>query len=375
MKNKTDVYSKLAQHLDNLPGGFPATDSGVELRILRRMFSPDEAELALHVSLIPEEARVIARRADISRDDARRRLSDMGRKGLIMALTQPSGAVQYAAAQFVIGIWEFHLNDLDPELIRDFNEYLPTLAREALKFPQLRTIPVNRSLDPQLTVLPYEKAEELIGKAKKFLVAPCICRRERRIAGEACSALEEACLVFDTGADLYERNGLGRLIDRREALEILARADDAGLVLQPGNSQAAMNICCCCGCCCGVLRSIKAYAKPATLVSSPFVAAVSADSCSGCGTCIGRCQMDALRLETGAIDLNRDRCIGCGLCVSTCPTGSLVLERKPASEQPKVPKDGIRTAIQLARARGKLSTADLALLIVKSKVDRLRALR
>jgi hypothetical protein len=58
-----DIYQKLSQHLDNLPGGFPPTETGVELRILHRLFTPEEAELALHLTLIPEEPRVIARRA------------------------------------------------------------------------------------------------------------------------------------------------------------------------------------------------------------------------------------------------------------------------------------------------------------------------
>ena len=62
-----ELYQKLAQHLDNLPGGFPPTESGVELRILRRLFSSEETELALHLTLIPEEPRVIARRAKLSR--------------------------------------------------------------------------------------------------------------------------------------------------------------------------------------------------------------------------------------------------------------------------------------------------------------------
>ncbi len=371
----TDVYQRLARHLDNLPGGFPSTGSGVELRILRRLFSPAEAELALHVSLIPEKARVIARRAGISRDEAGRRLEEMGRKGLITALVPESGAVQYTAAQFVIGIWEFHVNDLDPQLVRDFDEYLPYLTREALKRPQLRTIAVNRSLGPQLTVLPYERAEELVSKARKYLVAPCICRRERRIAGEGCCAPEETCVIFDTGADVYERNGLGRVIDRQETLDILARADDAGLVLQPGNSRNPSNICCCCGCCCGILRSIKKFPKPATLVSSPFVVSVIPESCNGCGTCTTRCQMGALRLDADTVELDPDRCIGCGLCAATCPTDSLVLVRKRESEQPTVPEDGIRAAIQLAQARGKLGPAGLALMIVKSKLDRLLALR
>jgi Na+-translocating ferredoxin:NAD+ oxidoreductase subunit B len=374
MKSATDVYRKLASHLDGLPGGFPSAESGVELRILRKLFSPHEAELALHVSLLPETAPVLAQRAGITLDDATRRLAEMARKGLIYELTPEKGAMTYAAAQFVIGIWELHVNALDPELIRDFEEYLPTLAREALRFPQLRTIPVNRSLDARLTVMPYERAEALVRKATKVLVAPCICRRERHIAGEACSAPEEACLVFDMGAEIYERNGLGRLIGHDEALAILERAEEAALVLQPGNSQAPMNICCCCGCCCGVLRSIKSHPNPAALISSPFVVSFSPEECSVCGDCLERCQMGALRLDAGAIDLNEGRCIGCGLCVSKCPTGSLTLTRKPVSAQPKVPKNGIAAAMQLGKARGKLGPADLALMMVKSKLDRLRVL-
>ena len=38
-----DVYTRLREHLDRLPAGFPATESGVELRILKRLFTPDEA--------------------------------------------------------------------------------------------------------------------------------------------------------------------------------------------------------------------------------------------------------------------------------------------------------------------------------------------
>lgn len=371
MDTKADVYPKLARHLDELPGGYPATESGVELRILRRLFEPQEAELALHVRLIPEEAALIARRAKIGKAEAEFRLAELARKGLIMRLAQEGKPVQYVAAQFVIGIWELHVNDLDPELIRDFEEYLPALFREAWKFPQLRTIPVHRSIEHSMTALPYERAEELVHRAKKILVAPCICRRERRIASEACGKVEEACLIFDAGADLYQHNGLGRPIDHAEALAILARADREGLVLQPGNSQASMNLCCCCGCCCGVLRNLKAYPRPAELVSSPFVASANPDACQGCGVCVTRCQMNALSLESEKAVLQKDRCIGCGLCVTTCPTESLALTRKPDAEQPRVPKDGIQALLQLGKARGKLGTADVAWMMLKSKMERL----
>jgi len=369
------IYQKLARHLDNLPGGFPPSESGVEIRILKRLFTPDEAELATHLTLIAEEARVIARRAKITPRQAAERLELMAKKGLILRSVSDKGQPEYMAAQFVIGIWEYHVNDLDPGLIRDMNEYIPTLFDLEIwkKSPQLRTIPVKRSLTPQLDVMSYENAEELVRQQKKALVAPCICRRERKIMGEGCDKPVESCLVFGIGADHYQHNGLGRVIDIQEALDILKKADKSGLVLQPGNSQKIVNICCCCGCCCGILRNIKRHPRPADLVSTPFVAVADAETCNGCGVCVKRCQMDALSLRNDKAVLDVKRCIGCGLCVSTCPTKSLTLKRKPESEQVKIPKNVIETYIQLGRERGKLTTGDLIKMQLKSKIDRLLA--
>ncbi len=59
----SNIYTQLASFLDNLPGGFPSTESGVELKILQRLFNPEEAELAMHLALIDEPAKVIAYRA------------------------------------------------------------------------------------------------------------------------------------------------------------------------------------------------------------------------------------------------------------------------------------------------------------------------
>ncbi|MCP4535742.1 MAG: 4Fe-4S dicluster domain-containing protein [Chloroflexi bacterium] len=365
-----DVYQKLARHLDDLPGGFPPTESGVELRILRRLFTTEEAELALHLLLIPEESQVIAHRAGIAPQEAAQRLDEMAGKGLIYSIESQDRPLKYMALQYVIGIWEFQLNDLDPELIRDMEEYMPALLDETWKVPQLRTIPVGRSIDADLMVLPYEKAKELVQGHERILVAPCICRRERRLVGEGCDKLEESCLVFGNARGLYERNGLGRVIDQQEALDILKRADEAGQVLQPANSKNPSIMCTCCGCCCGVLRNLKLHPKPASLISSPFVAAVDADTCIDCGICEDRCQMDALSLVDGTISLDMDRCIGCGLCVSTCPTGALTLVRKPDVEQPHVPKNILESYARLARARGKLGFADLVRMPLRSVVDR-----
>ncbi len=348
------IYQKLAHHLDSLPGGFPPTESGVELRILQRLFTPEEAKLAVCVTPIPKEAAAIARRAGMHPKVATQCLEIMARKGLIYSTKQGDRGARYRANQFVIGIWEFHVNDLDADLIRDMRTYMPTLFKEAWTVPQLRTIPVGRSLTVENRVLPHEQAEELVRRQEKFVVAPCICRREHTMVGQGCDKPEEACLVFGTGADYYAQSGLGRVIDLQEMLAILNRADEEGLVLQASNSQKAVNICCCCGCCCQVLKNAKRHPEPARLVPSPFVAAVDRDICEGCGLCLERCQMEALQLDDDTVVLDAKRCIGCGLCVTTCPTGSLALMRKPASEQPDVPGSMLEAFVKLGRARGKL---------------------
>jgi Fe-S-cluster-containing hydrogenase component 2 len=353
-----EVYSRLREHLDRLPSGFPATESGVEIRILKKLFTPEEAELATQVSMRLDPAGKIAARAGLPEAEAASRLKEMSRKGLIFSIEEPGRPPVYMAAQFVIGIWEYHVNDLDPDLIADMEEYMPALSRTAFDtFPQLRTIPVGKSIGAGLEVMPYEQAEEIVRRQTKFLVAPCICRREHKMKGEGCDKLPEACLVFGWGADYYERNGLGRQITLEETLEILKKAEADGLVLQPGNSQEIVNICCCCGDCCLVLKSLKRLPAPAAALVSPFVARLDREICVGCETCIERCQMDALAMADGAAVLNPERCIGCGLCVSTCPSGALMLERKPPELQPVVPKNA-REAFELrAKARAEKELA------------------
>ena len=367
------IYQKLAKHLDNLPGGFPATDTGVEIRILKRLFTPEEAEFALYLTLIPEESRVVAMRAKISVQEASRRLEAMAQKGLIYRIGSKTGEPKYMALQYAIGIWEFHVNDLDQGLVKDMGEYAPILFNQAWKKPQLRTIPVNKSLSNKLTVMTYENAEELVAHVRKSVVAPCICRRELGLLGQGCDKPIETCLVFDGGAEYYLRNGLGREIGQQEVLDILKIAEESGLVLQPSNAKEIVNICCCCGDCCGVLRNLKHYPKPASLASSPFFAVIDAEACIGCGVCEDRCQMEAIQLVDDNASIDKDRCIGGGLCVSTCPTDSLSLARKPEYEQPDIPGDLIKASIELGRARGKLNTGNLLMMQLKSKVDRLLA--
>jgi Pyruvate/2-oxoacid:ferredoxin oxidoreductase delta subunit len=169
--------------------------------------------------------------------------------------------------------------------------------------------------------------------------------------------------------DYYEANGLGRVIDRDEALALLKKADEEGLVLQPNNARKIVNICMCCGCCCGVLRTIKSHPRPAEYVSTPFRVSLRTETCQDCGVCLDRCPMAALSREDGGrVRLDTGRCIGCGLCVTTCSSGSLTLVRKPEAEQRDVPETFRQTYIDMARRRGKLKPARLAKAWIRMKI-------
>ena len=121
----TDVYERLAKHLDNLPASYPATDSGVELRILKRLFTPEEAEAAMALTMFPESADSIAKKLGKNESDIEKLFYSMSQKGLIGRLGKEQN--KYMAANFIVGIWEYHVNNLDEKLIRDVNEYIPQI--------------------------------------------------------------------------------------------------------------------------------------------------------------------------------------------------------------------------------------------------------
>jgi len=336
---KEKIYRRLAEHLDRLPDGFPPSETGADLRLLERLFTLEEAELAVHLTLDRETAQVIASRAGLPLDQVESRLDEMTQKGLIFALETQGGSFVYQAVPLVVGIYELQINDLSQELLDDFYAYWSSIKErpQVETIPQMRTIPVGESIEHHPEALPYEQVNELVKSHDRFAVTKCICRHTAKMRGEGCNAPEESCMVFGDWADFYVRTGRGRSISRSEVTEILAKSDAANLVLQPSNSREIDFICSCCGCCCGILGGLKSYPNPAELVASAFIAQLDPDVCDGCWICLDRCQMDALAADVSQVILKSERCIGCGLCVTTCSSGALSLTRKPESILTSVP--------------------------------------
>ncbi|MBF0257761.1 MAG: 4Fe-4S binding protein [Desulfamplus sp.] len=348
----TDVYKKLAQHLDNTPCGYPATESGLELKILRQLFTEEEAEIASLLVMIPESPEAIALRTQKDVNLLAPLLKDMAHKGLIMH-SNKKGVDLYMTAQFVIGIWEYQVNRLTEELINDVNEYLPFLMKEQDKVTtrQLRVIPVSQAVHADMKVMNYEEAENIIRAQSKIIIAPCICRTEHKMVGKGCDNMQDGCFVFGGGAYYYEERGIGRTVDHEEALKILHKGVSQGLVLQPGNALKAMNICMCCSCCCQILGYIKQTDKPSTAVNSNYFAVVNEDSCTACELCEEKCPMDAITVD-GVASVNLDRCIGCGLCVAACDFDSIHLEGKEDKDRWVPPPTVVDTYMAIAREKG-----------------------
>lgn len=350
------VYRKLQEHLDGLPVGFPKTESGVEIEILKKIFDPEEAEMAVCLTIMPETADDLCRRTGFEAKRAEEMLARMARKGQIFRITR-DGKVYYSASIFVPGIWEYQLNRLDRELAEMFERFYEEAVEETLagiRTPLFRIIPVGENISPEMRIMPYNQVKEIIGSQNTIAVAECICRRERRIIGEECHHLDEVCLVFSHVARYYVENGLARFISVDEAIDILDRADRDGLVHSPVNTQRVMGFCNCCGCCCGLLRGITQLKLPASrVVRSDFYCTCDSAVCSGCGDCLKRCQVDAITIEGEIAVIDREQCIGCGLCVSTCPTGALELMQKlPDEVGASPPASSVEMLLKLAEERG-----------------------
>ena len=199
-----------------------------------------------------------------------------------------------------------------------------------------------------------EDVLQIIDNQEKIAVAPCVCRTTTKLAGQECGKPVENCFSFGSHAEYYVENGMGRFITHQEARDIVRMNEEAGLVMQPFNSQKIGGMCSCCGDCCGVLRSLKMHPSPAEMVQSNYFAQVDPNGCTGCETCRERCQMDAVDFTDGIAAINLNRCIGCGLCVTTCPVDAIALIKKTEDQLYEPPKTGAETYKRIMQERGKI---------------------
>jgi len=355
---EADVFRRLQEHLDRYSIGFPATESGIEIEMLKEMFTEEEAAMFTVLTAELETPDSVARRIKRPVKEVARQLENMAKKGLLFRRREGQ-SVEYGAIPFIHGLLEFQIDREDKD-VKKIVKMAGTYINEKLKHSMaervdlfMRTIPVHRSVADTRQVAPYEDAHEILRNEELIVVTDCACRKQKSLFGKDCGRPLEVCFMFGPMGKYYLENGLGRQVDLEEAFAILDKAHDAGLITQTATAQKPFTMCNCCVCCCGFLRAASKYPKPAELVFSNYVVEVDRSKCSGCEKCVERCGMKAIKMsEDGVAETDFDRCIGCGLCVTACPENARQLVLKSEGKYREPPVDTVEQMSELARKRG-----------------------
>jgi ferredoxin len=332
-----EVYERLADALDRLPNGFPRTPSGVEIRILNKIFSPEEAALAGQLGGDMEPVEVIAQRVGLPAEEAGEKLVGLARRGMVW-FDRHDGKSWFRLAPFIVGSFGAQVDSMDHELAHLVEEYLSSGGAAGIMGPQPalhRVVPAQTAVKSEW-IMPYDDVRAILLAAKTFHVVDCACRVQQDRIGRRCTFPVHMCLSFSS----EERPAWPGDVSQDEALAILDQSEEIGLVHTVSNiMQGLFYVCNCCGCCCCILRGITDWGIENSVAYANYIAVIDADECLGCGTCTERCQVHAISEQGGVAVVDAKRCIGCGLCVTGCPNDVARLQRKPEAEIVHPPTD------------------------------------
>jgi len=335
------VFHKLAQVLDTLPNGFPATDSGIEIKLLKKVFRPKDAELFCDLRLNWETSQQIAERTGRSLEGLEDHLNEMQQRGQIWGV-DVGGVKIFKMLPWVFGIYEFQLHHMDRELAEMSEEYAKIFGDQFFKNkPQLmQVIPIESEIQATHEALSYEKVSSIIESGKSFMVQDCICKKEQGLIDRPCDRPLEVCMGIAPIEGVFDNLKYGRKLSKQDAYDLIQKCEEDALVHLTWNVEGGhFFICNCCGCCCGILRSMNEWGVY-DAVNSYYLAEIDPQACAACGTCADeRCQVNAIEENGDAYHVIKEKCIGCGLCISTCPSEAIQLVRKQPEEIVMPPKD------------------------------------
>lgn len=351
-----EIYYKLAKVLDTLPNGFPASESGVEIKLLKKIFTPEQADLYCDLRLSFETVESIAERTGRPLEGLVKKLKRMGQDGQVLGARVGDTWI-FKMMPWIFGIYELQLHRMDKEFAELNEHYQPIYGRQFFsKKPQLmQSLPIEEHISVRQESLSYEKVSFFIEQNQSFQARDCVCKKEQGLLGKPCKKPVRVCLAMAPVPDVFDDSPIGRVVTKEEAYALLKQTDEAGLVHLTANTQGDnIYICNCCGCCCGVLRSINELGIPASeVINSHYYAEIDPEKCTQCGICADeRCQVKAIEEVNGTYQVIQERCIGCGLCVTTCPVDAVSLVHKAHDRIVTPPADEASWYEERGRTRG-----------------------
>jgi Pyruvate/2-oxoacid:ferredoxin oxidoreductase delta subunit len=357
---KKDIYDRLCDYYEFQTGPIPNRAPLKEG--LRQTVSEEELTVLFLLPfagpMTPEKlARKAARKLDLSGEKLQQILDHLYQEAFIMKYDRGGGPVYERAFPSFMAEQQVRMRKGTP-LGTIYSAYwndLATITMHTLptKTPYFRVVPVeptvtgsetgerrieiNQPITDTREVLPIDVVSEMVRKESLIAVAECYCRLSQGMLGHECPYPKETCFTFNEMAQNVIDIGLARPVSADEAIEILQKAEAAGLVHHADNCQEQLKVLCnCCPCCCPAMR---AYVSGLTNVGAPsrYYAVLDAAACTDCHMCVERCPVDAISVaDDESVVFHSERCIGCGHCASACPEGAIRMtlrERLPHIER------------------------------------------
>jgi formate hydrogenlyase subunit 6/NADH:ubiquinone oxidoreductase subunit I len=199
---------------------------------------------------------------------------------------------------------------------------LTKAAVEHMARPVMRVIPVGLTVEPEEQILAVDDVRMAIDNAEVIAVTPCTCK----IAAQKCDTTLECCVQLNNAARYAISRGTGRELSKEEALELMKKVEEEGLVHTVNNLKSMHQVICnCCRCCCQNFP-VKIQYGLNSVAPSRFQATIDAGQCTGCELCLDRCFFGAIEMQEDVAEVTEpDMCVGCGLCQVVCPDDAIGL--------------------------------------------------
>ena len=358
-----DEKYKKAGEIISTAGGTPIPVNDTLIKILKYFIMEDELDFITAFSDKKSQTmEQLKQSSGLSEEEINNKVKNLSRRGVIFNQPNSKGLMVFRLLPLVnVGTFEYTFmgkiekNERNKEISLLFDKLFAELEQmvqtnyDAL-IPHLSTLPpVDRTvpifdnkpknekikivIDQEISaaadkIVPTKKVEELIQKFDEIAVGHCFCRHHKDMSGTPCKQTNERenCFTFGKSARFTSEQGFSRMISKDEALVILKKAEDAGLVHKAyhpnfDTSKDETSICNCCRCCCanGVDNMIIPIAN-----ATNFLSVVNTDLCIGCGTCVKHCHTYAAYLtDDKKAGRKVELCIGCGVCAHLCPQNAI----------------------------------------------------